>query len=162
MTRRQRCIPKFTLLRVLLSVGAVWRTSHSKCTRATVFSSRIPTKRDVLDPLWNLRVVTEPAQSLGLSPQLNWRLPINRHKGLALEESPQLNWSPQEHHKDATKATKPSRVQRPKSNNLLAFTSTNHRGELKPMHQMQWQEHHKDAQVLLSQIPTKLQKLLGE
>jgi hypothetical protein len=38
----------------------------------------------------------------------------------------------------------------------------NHRGELKPMHQMQWQEHHKDAQVLLSQIPTKLQKLLGE
>jgi hypothetical protein len=26
---------------------------------------------------------------------------------------------------------------------------------------MQWQEHHKDAKVLLSQIPTKLQKLLG-
>jgi hypothetical protein len=36
--------------------------------------------------------------------------------------------------------------QRPKirleSNNFLAFTSIDHRGELKPMHQIQSQEHH--------------------
>ena len=31
--------------------------------------------------------------------------------------------------------------QAPKSNKLLNFTSTYHRGELKPMHQMQWQGH---------------------
>jgi hypothetical protein len=29
------------------------------------------------------------------------------------------------------------------------------------MHQMQWQERHKDAQILISQISTKLQNLLG-
>ena len=36
--------------------------------------------------------------------------------------------------------TTPSRVQRPKSNNLSNFTSTNLCGEHKPMHLMQWQE----------------------
>jgi len=33
------------------------------------------------------------------------------------------------------------RVQAPKSNKLTRFTSTNQRGELKPMQLMQWQEH---------------------
>ena len=65
----------------------------------TECSSSLPTKMEDLIHYGNLRVVTEPAQSLGQSPQLNWRLPRNRHKGLTkLEESPQLNWRPQEHH----------------------------------------------------------------
>ena len=52
--------------------------------------------------------------------------------------------------------TKPSRVPRTQEEIIsLTFTSTNLRGELTPMHQIQWQ-------VLHSQIPPKLQKLLGE
>jgi hypothetical protein len=31
-----------------------------------------------------------------------------------------------------------------------------HNGELKPVHLMQCQEHHKDVDILHSQIPTKL------
>jgi hypothetical protein len=67
--------------------------------------------------------------------------------------------------KNITKITKPSRVQRPKRNNLWVqapernisrtFTFVYHRRELKLMQQMQWQEPH-------SQIPPNQQKLLGK
>src|SRR3990170_1782659 len=44
--------------------------------------------------------------------------------------------------------------QAPKSNKLLNFTSTYHSGELKPMHQMQWQGHTECPSPSLSN-PTK-------
>jgi hypothetical protein len=79
-----------------LSIGAVWRPKHSKCHECLiVFSSRLPRKREVLDPLMDHH---KAAQRLGKSPQLNWRLPRNLQKGLTLEEYLQINWRPQENH----------------------------------------------------------------
>ena len=59
-------------------VGAVWRhNAPQEATRATVFSSRPHTMRDVVIPLVvPLKAATEPLQTrLGKSPQLDWRLP---------------------------------------------------------------------------------------
>ena len=158
-----------TLASATLCWSGVETQGSPNATKASPYSPRaFPPKGKPSIHYRTLRVVTEPAQSLGQSPQLNWRLPINRHKGLHLRNLHNLIGGP----KNTTKTTKPSRVQRPKRNKLReqapevnisrTFTSTYHRGEVKPMHLMQWQEHHKDAQILLSQIPTKLQKLLGE
>ena len=61
-----------------VSIGAVWRhNAPQEATSAIVFSSRPHTMRDVVIPLLvPLEVATEPLQKrLGLSPQLNWRLP---------------------------------------------------------------------------------------
>ena len=72
-------LPKFLPFeRKYVSVGAVWRhNAPQEATRATVFSSRPQTKRDAVIPLLvPLKAATEPLQTrLGLSPQLNWRLP---------------------------------------------------------------------------------------
>jgi hypothetical protein len=63
---------------------------------------------------------------------------------------PSTRWTPNLHNRvghtpttqlGAPKQQQPSRVQRPKSNKLTIFTSTNLRGEHKPMQLMQWQEH---------------------
>ena len=61
-----------------VSVGAVWRhNAPQEATRATVFSSRPHTMRDAVIPLLvPLKAATEPLQTrLGISPQLDWRLP---------------------------------------------------------------------------------------
>ena len=59
-----------------------------------------------------------------------------------------------------SQAQQPSRVQRPKSNKLTIFTSTNLRGEHKTMQLMQWQEH-KCSSASLSNS-TKATKAMGE
>ena len=73
-------LPKFLPFeRKYVSVGAVWRhNAPEEATRATVFSSRPRTTREAVIPLLvPLEAVTEPLQTrLGLSPQLNWRLPV--------------------------------------------------------------------------------------
>ena len=61
-----------------VSIRAVWRhNAPQEATRATVFSSRPHTMRDVMIPLLvPLEAATAPLQTrLGQSPQLNWRLP---------------------------------------------------------------------------------------
>ena len=61
-----------------VSVGAVWRhNAPQEATRATVFSSHPHTMQDVVIPLVApLKAATESLQArLGLSPQLDWRLP---------------------------------------------------------------------------------------
>src|SRR3989337_2644114 len=61
-----------------VSVGAVWRhNAPQEATRATVFSSRPHTMRDVVIPLVvPLKAATEPLQTrLGQHSQLDWRLP---------------------------------------------------------------------------------------
>src|SRR3990170_6350836 len=72
-------LPKFLPFeRKYVSVGAVWRhNAPQESTRATVFSSRPHTMQDAVIPLVvPLKAATEPLQtSLGLSPQLDWRLP---------------------------------------------------------------------------------------
>ena len=74
------------------------------------------------------------SQGWGTSPQLNWRLPTNATKG--------LNKCHQGY--NATKATKPSRVPRTQEGQAPMSNSNQIlRGELKPMHQMQWQGHKK-------------------
>jgi hypothetical protein len=117
-TRRRWFIPKFTLLRVLISVGAVWGCKAPQTPRRPHRILLEPSHQDGgLDPLWDLREVTEPAQSLGQSPQLNWRLPTqlatkaSQRLGAIsttkletprtpqrLRQTPQLNWRPQQHH----------------------------------------------------------------
>ena len=73
-------LPNFIPFEVkYVSVGAVWRhNAPQEATRATVFSSRPHTMRDAVIPLLvPLKAATEPLQTrLGLSPQLNWRLPM--------------------------------------------------------------------------------------
>ena len=65
-TRRQRCIPKFTPLRVLISVGAVWRHKAPQIPRRlTVISSSPPTKMEDPTTMGHLRAVTEPVQAWG-------------------------------------------------------------------------------------------------
>ena len=54
---------------------------------------------------------------------------------------------------------KASRVQRPKSNKLTKFTSTNPRGEHKPMHKSNGKS--TSAQILHSQIPPKATNAYG-
>ena len=75
----------------------------------------------------------------GTHPQLNWRLPTNRHKGL---ESVQGSKNP----RVTTSLLSPPRITVENSNRCTKCNG---------------KKHHKDAQVLLSQIPTKLQKLVG-
>ena len=66
-TRRRRCIPKFTPLRVLLSVGAVWR---HKAPQTPPMAHRIllepshqnGSPRSTMGPL---RAFTEPVQAWG-------------------------------------------------------------------------------------------------
>jgi hypothetical protein len=50
--------------------------------------------------------------------------------------------------------------QEPKSNKLTTSTYPNLRGELKPMHQMQWQEHTKCSNPYLPN-PTKATNAMG-
>ena len=102
-TRRRRCIPKFTLLRVLLSVGAVWR---HKAPQTPWRPHRI-----LLEPSHQKGSPWSTMEPWGWSPNPHkaWgnlhnliggsqhNLPQRPHKGLG--QSPQLNWRPQEHHK---------------------------------------------------------------
>ena len=71
-----------------VSVGAVWRhNAPQEATRATVFSSRPHTMRDAVIPLLvPLKAATGPLQTrLGLSPQLNWRLPTEPRSFTTME-----------------------------------------------------------------------------
>jgi hypothetical protein len=53
-------------LRVLISVGAVWRHKAPQTPRRlTVISSRSPTKMEDLTTMGHLRAVTEPVQAWG-------------------------------------------------------------------------------------------------
>ena len=100
--RRRRCIPKFTLLRVLLSVGAVWRHNAPQMPRRLTVSPRaFPPKGKPSIHYGTLRVITEPVQAWGNLYNLiggsQHNLPQRPHKGLG--QSPQLNWRPQVQHK---------------------------------------------------------------
>ena len=109
-TRRRWFIPKFTLLRVLISVGAVLGTKIPKCHEGlTECSSSLPTKMEDSIHYGTLRVVTEPAQSLGQSPQFNWRLPRTPQSPQSLRNLHNLIGGSQE---IATKASQPSKVPR--------------------------------------------------
>jgi hypothetical protein len=79
--------PEVHTLASVTSVGVVWSHKGSpNTTKASPYSPRaFPPKGNTSIHYGTLRVVTEPAQSLGLSPQLNWRLPTYHHKGLTLE-----------------------------------------------------------------------------
>jgi hypothetical protein len=72
-------LPKFIPFeRKYVSVGVVCRRNDPhEATRATLFSSRPHTMQDdVLPLLVPLKAMTKTLQPrLGLSPQLNWRLP---------------------------------------------------------------------------------------
>ena len=156
---------------MLISVGAVLGTKIPKRHEGlTECSSSPPTKMEDSIHYGTLRVVTEPAQSLGQSPQLNWRLPRTPQSPQSLRNlhnligGPKNTTKPQSlrnpHNliggpKNTTKPQSRLGFQEPKSNKPLTFTSMNLRGKLTPMHQMQWQ-------VLHSQTPPKLQKLMGE
>src|SRR3954469_20090421 len=86
------------------------------------------------------------SQGWGTSPQLNWRLPTNATKG-----------------HNATKATNRLGFQEPKRDKLQGATQTKSSEEnSNRCTKCKWQEHHKDAQIPHSQVPTKLPKLLGE
>ena len=77
-----------SLVRKYVSVGVVWRhNAPQEATRATVFSSRPHIMRDVVIPLLvPLKAATEPLQTrLGLSPQLNWRLPTTPRRFTTME-----------------------------------------------------------------------------
>ena len=101
----------------------------------TECSSSLPTKMEDSIHYGTLRVVTEPVQSLGQTPQLNWRLPrtpLSHKASQSLRYLHNLIGSP----KNTTKPQSRLGFQEPKSNKLLTFTSTNLCGKLKPMHQM--------------------------
>ena len=71
-----------------VSVGVVWRhNAPQEATRATVFCSRPHTMQDAVIPLLvPLKAATEPLQTrLGLSPQLNWRLPTKPRSFTTME-----------------------------------------------------------------------------
>jgi hypothetical protein len=103
----------------------------------------------------HLRAVTEPAQSLGQSPQISWRLlkksPLRHHKAwedlhnliggpqeIAIEATQSLGRSPQLNWRSPRNLLSHLGFQEPKSNKLNELSPPNLRGELKPM---QWQEH---------------------
>ena len=76
-----------------VSVGAVWRhNAPQEATRATVFSSRPHTMQGAVIPLVvPLKAATEPLQTrLGLSPQLNWRLPTKPRSFTTMEYGSEL------------------------------------------------------------------------
>ena len=86
------------------------------------------------------------SQGWGTYPQLNWRLPTNATKG-----------------HNATKATKPSRVpMNPREKNLLNFSPSRILTENSNRCTKCNGKNTRSAQILLSQIQPKLQKLVGE
>src|SRR3989337_2943066 len=144
-------LPKFLPFeRKYVSVGAVWRhNAPQKATRATVFDSRPHTMRDAVIPLVvPLKVATEPLQTrLGLSPQLNWRLPTKPRSFTTMEygsEVPRTKCLELYTTMIELQAPQPSRAPRhprgtssrvPKHPRVISFsnfTATYHRGELKP------------------------------
>ena len=82
-------LPKFLPFeRKYVSVGAVWRhNAPQEATRATVFSSRPHTMQDAVIPLLvPLNAATDLYNTrLGLSPQLNWRLPTKPRSFTTME-----------------------------------------------------------------------------
>jgi hypothetical protein len=114
---------------------------HQTPQRLTLFSSRSRTMRDATIHYGILEDGHRTSTSLGQSLQLNWRLPRIATKATQrLENLHNLIGGPK---------YMPQRplsclgFQEPKSNKLTYFHLPNLRGELKPMHQMQWQEHTK-------------------
>jgi hypothetical protein len=120
-TQRQWCIPKFTPLRVLTSIGAVWRHKAPQTPwRLTIISSSPPTKMKDPTTMGHLRAVTEPIQAWGnLHNSIggSQKSPLRHHKAWedlhnliggtqviateapqSLRRYPQLNWrSPSNH-----------------------------------------------------------------
>ena len=125
-----------------VSVGAVWRhNAPQEATRATVFSSRPQTMRDAVIPLLvPFEAATGPLQTrLGLSPQLNWRLPTKPRSFTTMEySSEQHQPSRVPRHPRGTSSRVPKH---PRVISFSNFTSMYYHRELKSMHQMQWQGH---------------------
>ena len=130
--------------------------THRRHKRLTLFSQVRTTKGGHLLHYGTLEGGHRTRTRLGLTPQLNWRLPTTKPQQDTNATKGQQRYKRLQNHKMST--IQPHNrlgFQEPKSNKPTSLYSPNLQGELKPMHQMQ-------GQVLLSQIPTKLQKLLGE
>jgi hypothetical protein len=73
----------YSEVHTLAGANLCWGGVEAQCSqmpwRLTVISSSPLTKMEDPITMGHLRAVTEPVQSLGQSPQLNWRLPSNRH-----------------------------------------------------------------------------------
>ena len=80
----------------------------------------------------------------------------------SLGKTPQLNWRPQVIHKPAKQLNRLG-FQESKRDKLQWVTQIKSSKEnSNRCTKCKWQEHHKGAQIPLSQIPPKLQKLMGE
>ena len=91
------------------------------------------------------RAVTEPVQAWGNLHNLIGGSQVIATKGLKLEAISTTQLETPSNPPSRLGFQEPKRnklrVQAPESNKLLTFTRPNLRRELKPMHQMQWQEH---------------------
>ena len=92
-----------------------------------------------------LRVVTEPVQAWGNLHNLIGGSQVIATNGLKLGEISTTQLETPSNPPSRLGFQEPKRnklrVQASESNKLLTFTQPNLRRELKPMHQMQWQEH---------------------
>jgi len=136
--------------------------THRRHKRLTLFSQVRTTKGGHLLHYGTLEGGHRTRTRLGLTPQLNWRLPTTKPQKATMPQKAnkatkgyKTTKGQQDHKRSTIQPHNRLGFQEPKSNKPTSLYSPNLPGELKPIHQMQ-------GQVLISQIPTKLQKLLGE
>jgi hypothetical protein len=114
---------------------------HRAPQRITLFSSRSRTKQDATIHYGTVEGGRRTRTSLGQSSELNWRFPRIATK--APQRLGNLHNLIRGPNNMPQRPLSLLEFQEPKSNKLTYFHLPNLRGELKLMHQMQWQEHTK-------------------
>ena len=151
-TRRRGCIPEFLPFRGVRLVGGVWVSNSNATNGLTLFSEEPCSKARFTFHYWFSfgRKSSPLQQSWGTTHKRIGSSQVD-HKRSQLATKGLDNKRSQEHRLGSND---------PRVISSQTFTSTNLRGESKPMHKSNGKS--TSAQILHSQIPTKQQMFVGE